>query len=140
MVVQDTLILASLMMINLISLGGFALWIRIYIEQAMMDIDEKLAIEIQALVDKLMTGGLSEFEPPNPIQGAIAQLIQGMAQQKMNTFDANITQRGADGQFTSATDIEGSYISELFLNTRYGRQKEGKAPKIAQDNEPHQSR
>ena len=94
------------MLINLISLGGFALWIRIYLEQAMMDIDEKLAIAIQALVDKLMTGGLSEFEPPNPIQGAIAQLIQGMAQQKMNTFDATVTDRGPNGQFTGATDIE----------------------------------
>lgn len=106
MVVQDTLILATLMLINLISLGGFALWIRIYLEQALMDIDEKLALAIQALVDKLMTGGLAEFEPPNPIQGAIAQLIQGMAQQKMNTFDATITDRGPNGQFTSTTDIE----------------------------------
>ena len=106
MVVQDTLILATLMLINLISLGGFALWIRIYLEQALMDIDEKLAMAIQALVDKLMTGGLAEFEPPNPIQGAIAQLIQGMAQQKMNTIDATITDRGPNGQFTSATDIE----------------------------------
>ena len=106
MVVPDTLILATLMLINLISLGGFALWIRIYLEQALMDIDEKLALAIQALVDKLMTGGLAEFEPPNPIQGAIAQLIQGMAQQKMNTIDATITERGPNGQFTSATDIE----------------------------------
>jgi len=106
MVLPDTLILASLMVINLISLGGFALWIRIHIEQAMMDIDEKLAIAIQALVDKLMSGGLTEFEPPNPIQGAIAQLIQGMAQQKMNTFDANVSDRGPNGQFTSSTDIE----------------------------------
>ena len=106
MVTQDTLILSTLMLINLISLGGFAFWIRIHIEQAMLDIDEKLAIAIQALIDKMMSGGLAEFEPPNPIQGAIAQLIQGMAQQKMNTFDANITQRGPDGQFTSATDLE----------------------------------
>ena len=106
MVVPDTLILASLMVINLISLGGFALWIRIYLEQALMDIDEKLALAIQALVDKLMSGGLAEFEPPNPIQGAIAQLIQGMAQQKMNTIDATVTDRGANGQFTGATDIE----------------------------------
>ena len=94
------------MLINLISLGGFALWIRIYLEQALMDIDEKLALAIQALVDKLMSGGLAEFEPPNPIQGAIASLIQGMAQQKMNTIDATITERGPNGQFTSATDIE----------------------------------
>ena len=106
MVLQDTLILATLMMINLISLGGFDLWLRIYLEQSLMDIDEKLALAIQALVDKLMSGGLAEFEPPNPIQGAIAQLIQGMAQQKMNTIDATITDRGPNGQFTSATDIE----------------------------------
>ena len=106
MVLQDTLILATLMMINLISLGGFALWLRIYLEQSLMDIDEKLALAIQALVDKLMTGGLAEFEPPNPIQGAIASLIQGMAQQKMNTIDATVTERGANGQFTGATDIE----------------------------------
>ena len=106
MVLQDTLILATLMMINLISLGGFALWIRMYLEQALIDIDEKLAMAIQALVDKLMSGGLAEFEPPNPIQGAIAQLIQGMAQQKMNTIDATITDRGPNGQFTSATYIE----------------------------------
>jgi len=100
------LILTTLMTINLIFLAGFAFWIRIHIEQSMMDIDEKLALAIQALVDKLMTGGLTEFEPPNPIQGAIAQLIQGMAQQKMNTFDATVTDRGANGQFTGATDIE----------------------------------
>ena len=106
MVLQDTLILATLMMINLISLGGFALWLRIYIDQALMDIDEKLVLAIQALIEKLMSGGLVEFEAPNPIQVAIAQLIQGMAHQKMNTFDANITQRGPDGQFTSATDLE----------------------------------
>ena len=106
MVSPDMLILTFLATINLIFLAGFAFWIRIHIEQAMLDIDEKLAIAIQALIDKMMSGGLAEFEPPNPIQGAIAQLIQGMAQQKMNTFDANITQRGPDGQFTSATDLE----------------------------------
>jgi len=106
MVDQDTLILASLMLINLLSLGGFAFWIRIHLEQAMLDLDEKLATAIQALVEKLMSGGLAEYEPPNPIQGAIAQLIQGMAEQKMNTFDATVTDRGADGQFTGGTDIE----------------------------------
>ena len=106
MVSTDMLILTTLMTINLIFLAGFAFWIRIYLEQSLLDIDEKLALAIQALVDKLMTGGLGEFEPPNPIQGAIAQLIQGMAEQKMNTIDANITTRGPDGQFTSATDIE----------------------------------
>ena len=104
MVATETLILASLMVINLISLGVFALWIRVHIEQSLMDIDEKLALAIQALVDKLMSGGLTEFEPPNPIQGAIAQLIQGMAQQKMNTIDATVTDRGPNGQFTSVQE------------------------------------
>jgi len=104
MVATETLILASLMVINLISLGVFALWIRMHLEQSMMDIDEKLALAIQALVDKLMSGGLTEFEPPNPIQGAIAQLIQGMAQQKMNTIDATITDRGPNGQFTTVQE------------------------------------
>jgi len=104
MVATETLILASLMVINLISLGGFALWIRIHIEQSLMDIDEKLAIAIQALVDKMMSGGLTEFEAPNPIQGAIASLIQGMAQQKMNTIDATVTDRGANGQFTAVQE------------------------------------
>jgi len=104
MVATETLILASLMVINLISLGGFALWIRMHLEQSLMDIDEKLAHAIQALVDKLMSGGLTEFEPPNPIQGAIAQLIQGMAQQKMNTIDATVTERGQNGQFTAVQE------------------------------------
>ena len=106
MVSPDMLILTTLMTLNLIFLAGFAYWIKIYLEQSLMDIDEKLATAIQALVDKLMTGGLAEFEPPNPIQGAIAQLIQGMAQQKMNTIDATITNRGENGQFTNAMDIE----------------------------------
>ena len=106
MVSADTLILTTLMTLNLIFLAGFAFWIRVYLEQSLLDIDEKLAMAIQALVDKLMTGGLAEFEPPNPIQGAIASLIQGMAQQKMNTIDATITNRGENGQFTNATDIE----------------------------------
>ncbi len=104
MVATETLILASLMVINLISLGVFALWIRIHIEQSLMDIDEKLALAIQALVDKLMSGGLTEFEPPNPIQGAIAQLIQGMAQQKMNTIETTVTERGQNGQFTTVQE------------------------------------
>jgi hypothetical protein len=51
-----------------------------------------------------MSGGLTEFEPPNPIQGAIAQLIQGMAQQKMNTIETTVTERGPNGQFTTVQE------------------------------------
>ena len=100
MVVLETAILAGLGLLNLCAIGFLAHWIRMHLDQGLQDIDEKLAIAITALIDKLMSGNLGEFEPPNPIQGAIAQLIQGMAQRKMNTIDATITNRGKDGQFT----------------------------------------
>ena len=99
MVLLETAILALLGLLNLCAIGFLAHWIRMHLDQGLQDIDEKLAIAIKALIDKLMSGNLGEFEPPNPIQGAIAQLIQGMAQQKMNTIDATITNRGTDGQF-----------------------------------------
>ena len=99
MVVLETAILAGLGLLNLCAIGFLAHWIRMHLDQGLQDIDEKLAIAITALIDKLMSGNLGEFEPPNPIQGAIAQLIQGIAQQKMQTIDATITNRGTDGQF-----------------------------------------
>ena len=100
MVALEIAILAGLGLLNLAAIGFLAHWIRMHLDQGLQDIDEKLAIAITALIDKLMSGNLGEFEPPNPIQGAIASLIQGMAQQKMNTIDATITNRGTDGQFT----------------------------------------
>jgi len=77
-----------------------------HLDQGLQDIDEKLAIAIKTLIDKLMSGEMSDFEPPNPIQGAIAQLIQGMAQQKMNTINATVTERAPDGQFAPAQSFE----------------------------------
>ena len=100
MVLLETAILAGLGLLNLCAIGFLAHWIRMHLDAGLQDIDEKLAIAITALIDKLMSGNLGEFEPPNPIQGAIAQLIQGMAQQKMNTINATVTERGPDGQFT----------------------------------------
>jgi hypothetical protein len=70
-----------------------------HLDAGLQDIDEKLANAISALIDKLMSGNLGEFEPPNPIQGAIAQMIQSIAHQKMNTINATVTERGTDGQF-----------------------------------------
>ena len=99
MVALEIAILAGLGLLNLAAIGFLAHWIRLHLDQGLQDIDEKLAIAITALIDKLVSGNLGEFEPPNPIQGAIASLIQVMAQQKMNTIDATITNRGTDGQF-----------------------------------------
>ena len=106
MVALEIAILAGLGLINLAAIGFLAHWIRIHLDQGLQDIDEKLAIAITALIDKLMSGNLGEFEPPNPIQGAIAQLIQGMAQQKMNTINATVTERAPDGQFAPAQSFE----------------------------------
>ena len=99
MVVLETAILAGLGLLNLCAIGFLAHWIRMHLDQGLQDIDEKLALAITALIDKLMSGNLGEFEAPNPIQGAIAQLIQGIASQKMNTINATVTERGTDGQF-----------------------------------------
>jgi len=99
MVGIETAILALLGLLNLAAIGFLAHWIRMHLDQGLQDIDEKLAIAITALIDKLMSGNLGDFEPPNPIQGAIAQMIQSIAHQKMNTIDAIVTERGTDGQF-----------------------------------------
>jgi len=99
MVALEMAILGFLGLLNLAAIGFLAHWIRMHLDQGLQDIDEKLAIAITALVDKLMSGNLGEFEAPNPIQGAIAQLIQGIANQKMNTINATVSERGADGQF-----------------------------------------
>jgi len=106
MVALETAILAGIGLLNLAAIGFLAHWIRMHLDQGLQDIDEKLAVAITALIDKLVSGNLGEFEPPNPIQGAIAQLIQGMAHQKMNTINATVSERGTDGQFTPAQSFE----------------------------------
>jgi len=106
MIALEFAILTTLALINLASIVILAHWIRMHLDQGLQDIDEKLAIAITALIDKLMSGNLGDFEPPNPIQGAIAQLIQGMANQKLNTINAVVTERGPDGQFAPAQSFE----------------------------------
>ena len=106
MVALEIAILAGLSLLNLAAIGFLAHWIRMHLDQGLQDIDEKLATAITALIDKLVSGNLGDFEAPNPIQGAIAQLIQGIANQKMNTINATVSERGTDGQFTPAQSFE----------------------------------
>jgi len=94
-------LIAVLGALNLVVLAVLGLWIRVHLDNSLLELDEKLALAIKSIVDRMMEGGLGDFEPPNPIQGAIAQLIQGMAAQKMNTFDATVMSRGDDGKFES---------------------------------------
>jgi N-dimethylarginine dimethylaminohydrolase len=106
MVVIETAILALLGLLNLCAIGFLAHWIRMHLDQGLQDIDEKLAIAIKALIDKLMSGEMSEFEPPNAIQAAIGDFIRSIAHQKMNTINATITERDESGQFVPAQSFD----------------------------------
>ena len=99
MVAAELLILGVLNVICILSIVSLGLWMRIELANMLELLDERLALALKSTIDQLMAGGMADFEPPNPIQGAIAQLIQGMAAQKMNTIDAVVTQRAPDGKF-----------------------------------------
>lgn len=99
MVAAELLILGVLNIICLLSIVSLGLWLRIELANMLELLDERLAMALKSTIDRLMDGGIGDFEPPNPIQGAIAQLIQGMAAQKMNTIEAVVTQRAPDGKF-----------------------------------------
>ena len=104
MVSPELLILGALSVLTLLSIVILGLWLRIELANMLELLDERLALALKSTIDRLMEGGIGDFEPPNPIQGAIAQLIQGMAAQKMNTIDAVVTQRAPDGKFQSTID------------------------------------
>ena len=68
------------------------------IEDGLVELDEKLAIAIRSVVEKIP--GLGDHEPINPIQMAIGQLIANMSQQ--NTQPAlKVIERDEKGLFTS---------------------------------------
>jgi hypothetical protein len=54
------------------------------------ELDEKLAGAIQKVMEG---GGIAGFEPPNPLQQALAQMLIGKMQE-------NVPQRDPNGQFT----------------------------------------
>ena len=104
MVSPEIIILGVLSVLTLLSIVVLGLWMRIELANMLEQLDERLALALKSTIDRLVEGGIGDFEPPNPIQGAIAQLIQGMAAQKMNTIDAVVTQRAPDGKFQSTID------------------------------------
>ena len=104
MVATELLILGVLNVLCLLSIVILGLWLRIELANMLELLDERLALALKSTIDRMLEGGMGDFEPPNPIQGAIAQLIQGIAAQKMNTIDAVVTQRAPDGKFQSTID------------------------------------
>ena len=104
MVAAELVILGVLSVLTLLSIIILGLWLRIEMANMLELLDERLALALKSTIDRLIEGGIGEFEAPNPIQGAIAQLIQGIAAQKMNTIDAVVTQRAPDGKFQATID------------------------------------
>ena len=68
----------------------------IKIEDGLIELDEKLALAIKSVVEKIP--GLGETEPINPIQMAIGQLIANMNQQQQNPA-MKVIQRDEKGLF-----------------------------------------
>ena len=68
------------------------------IDEGLVELDEKLALAIRSVVEKIP--GLGESEPINPIQMAIGQLIANMNQQKQQT-QMKVIERDEKGLFTS---------------------------------------
>ncbi|HIA04217.1 MAG TPA: hypothetical protein EYN66_20365 [Myxococcales bacterium] len=97
--VDEITLLIALGTLNLLAMGGLSMWIRRELEDSMEQLDNSLAMALQSTVEKLTGEGAVAFEAPNPIQAALGQVLMSIAQQKMNTVEATITPRGADGTF-----------------------------------------
>ena len=68
------------------------------IDEGLIELDEKLALAIKSVVDRIP--GLGESEPINPIQMAIGQLIANMQQNKLQP-ELKVIERDEKGLFTS---------------------------------------
>ena len=95
----EMLILIALSALNLLLLILVAYLGGRSIEIAIEELDGRLAEAIQSLINEITQGGLEGFEPPNPIQIAISQLIAGWADQQKQIIPANVTTRDDKGQF-----------------------------------------
>jgi len=65
------LVLNILVLVGILAVFRGLIEIRRAIEDSMEELDHKLAASLQNLVQE----GLGGFEPPNPIQAAIAQML-----------------------------------------------------------------
>jgi len=88
-------VIAALTALNLL----FSIWLmRIFslqIQQAVVDLDGRLAKAITGLVEK----GLGDFEPVNPIQAAIAQMLTSNLSQNRTSGDVIEVVRDVGGKF-----------------------------------------
>jgi len=104
MVATELLILGVLDILCLTSIVVFAFWMRKELEEALIELDNSLALAIKNTLESVTGGEMGGFEAPNPIQVAIGQMIAAMASQKMNTVDALVTHRDDSGRFKKKID------------------------------------
>ena len=107
MPIDGITLLIALTSLNLLALVALALWIRSELDAAVTELDSTLALAIKATMDQLGDGVLGVFDPVNPVQAAIAQMIQAYASNKISTIDVTASPRGADGTFAKGfEDLE----------------------------------
>ena len=100
MVAPELVILGVLDVLCLLSIALLALWMRKELEESVAELDSSLAMAIQSTLDKLTGEGIVPYDPPNPLQAALAQFVM----QKMSTIDAVVQHKAPDGKFQSTID------------------------------------
>ena len=107
MVATELVILGVLDVLCLLSIALLALWIRKELEESVSELDSTLA-PLKTVLDKLLGGvgedGVVEYEAPDPIKMAVAQVIQAIAANKLSTINAVVQQKAPDGKFQSTID------------------------------------
>ena len=100
MVAPELVILGVLDVLCLLSIALLALWMRKELEESVAELDSSLAMAIQSTLNKLTGEGIVPYDPPNPLQAALAQFVM----QKMSTIDAVVQHKAPDGKFQSTID------------------------------------
>ena len=90
------LVLNILVLVGILAVLRGLIEIRRAIEDSMEELDHKLAASLQNLVQE----GLGGFEPPNPIQAAIAQMLVNRV--PPGSAGAAETLRSEAGQFAKS--------------------------------------
>ena len=100
MVAPELVILGVLDVLCLLAIVLLALWMRKELEESVAELDSSLAMAIKSTLDKLTGEGIVPYDPPNPLQAALAQFVM----QKMSTIDAVVQHKAPDGKFQSTID------------------------------------
>lgn len=93
--------IAGLGVLNAVLIVGGFYFLEQRIRDALDDLDSHLAQAIKGLLEAVPFEG---FEPPNPIQQALAQWIASQAQARSQIVEATVTERDGAGRFAPRND------------------------------------